>query len=157
MFFFALAITLSGCALNQAKGPLFSTPASPQSGQALIYIYRPPTERHAYQRIYYVQANGIRLKNLKRGAYYTYETYPGHIQLIEGGKQDVWIGGVALEEAIEHSTVKPARLEFDVEAGRVYYVNFHQESHHTYEQPLLTLMTNSDGENEIKVCKLAAE
>src|SRR5208282_3356941 len=93
MCFFALAIALSGCALNQAKGPLFSTPASPPPGQALIYIYRPPTERHAYQRIYYVQANGIRLKNLKHGAYYTYETNPGHVKLIVGGKQDVWVGG----------------------------------------------------------------
>ena len=153
----AVALLFSGCALNQAKGPLFSGSASPQTGQALIYIYRPPTERHAYQRIYYVRANDIQLKNLKHGAYYPYEASPGHIKITAGGTKNFGIGGGGLEVAMEQSIVKEAKLEFDVEAGLVYYVKFHQESHAFYEQPLLFLMTNSDGENEIKDCKLATE
>jgi hypothetical protein len=149
-----LLITSSGCALHQAKGPAFSTAETPQPGQALIYIYRPPTEDFGYQRIYYIQANGVRLKDLKHGGYYPYETNPGHIQLVSTFKL-AFLGGLDL--AIERSTVEAAKLEFDAKAGGVYYVKLHPESHATYIQPKLFLMSNDDGESEIKVCKLATE
>jgi len=123
----------------------------------LIYIYRPPSERAGYQRIYYVQANGNRLKNLKHGGYYPYETNPGHVQLVSSANNDFGFGGGGLAQSIEVSHVKAAKLEFEVEAGRVYYVKLHPESHPFYFQPQLFLMNNSDGESEIKVCKLITE
>jgi len=153
----AVVLVFTGCALDQAKGPLFSSPVSPKTGQALIYVYRPPTESHGYQRIYYVQANGVRLKNLKHGGYYPYETSPGHVTLVSGGKNDFGFGGGGIEQSIELSNVKAAKLEFDVEAGGVYYVKLHPESHPFYFQPQLFLMTNADGQSEIKVCKLDPE
>jgi hypothetical protein len=157
---YAVALVFTGCALNQAKGPLFSSPASPQTGQALIYIYRPPTEAHGYQRIYPLFANGKRLKDLKHGGYYPFETNPGHIQFSSNDKSG-WVpalGGVSIEQRIvEGSAAKPAMVEFEAEAGRVYYVKFHPQSHAFYEQPQLFVMTDSDGENEIKGCKLISE
>ena len=156
--FLTLAMVVSGCAVNQAKGPIFSLPASPKSGQALIYIYRPPNEQYGYSRIYYVQANGNPLKGLRHGGYYPYETNPGHVQIISGGK-DTFFPSVLVDvaNAVEIANVKAAKLDFDAEAGRIYYVKLHPEVHAAYFQPQLFLMTTNDGENEIKACKLVTE
>ena len=149
-----LAMASSGCSHWKANGPLFSQGATPSPGQALIYIYRPPHETFGWQRIYFVQANGNRLKDLKFGGYYPYETNPGHIQLDSATKQAF---GHYIETAIERATVDDAKLEFDAVAGQAYYVKFHPESHPTYFKPRLFLMNNTDGDSEIKECKLLSE
>jgi hypothetical protein len=86
-----------------------------------------------------------------------YETNPGHVELVSSANNDFGFGGGGLPQAIETSFVSVAKLEFDVEAGRVYYVKLHPESHPFYFQPQLFLRTDSEGESEIKVCKLDTE
>ena len=149
-----LTIAASGCSSYKAKGPLYSAAATPPPGQALIYIYRPPHETFGWQRVYFVHADGTRLKDLKFGGYYPYETNPGHVKL--DSVTHLSFGHVA-DIAVERAAVGGANLEIDAQAGQVYYVKMHPESHFTYIEPKLLLMTNADGESEIKECKLIAE
>lgn len=148
-----LSLGSGGCASYKAKGPLYSPSASTPPGQAVIYIYRPPHETFGWQRVYFVYANGSRLRDLKFGGYYPYETPPGDIQLSSVTKLAF---GHVVDIAIERSAVGAAKLEFKAQAGQAYYVKMHPESHFTYIQPKLFLMTNSDAQGEIKECKLLA-
>jgi hypothetical protein len=151
----ASTLILAGCALHQAKGPVFSAPVSPSPGKALVYFYRPHTEKHGYNRTYLIAANAVKLPDMLHGGYYSQEVDPGHLRVASntGVTWDRIIGMPGAVTAVEQST-GTAVLEFEVEAGRIYYVKCHPEEHTWYIRPRLYLVDNTAGEAEIKSCKL---
>jgi hypothetical protein len=149
-----LSAVLTGCAIRQAKGPAFSTPATPQPGKALVYFYRPPTEKHGYNRTYSILANGTNLPVMLHGGFYPVDANPGPMRVLSdtGVTWEVAVTGVA--EGVQQGTARAAVLNFEVEAGKVYYVKCHPEEHTWYIKPMLYLVSGSVGESEIKPCKL---
>ena len=155
--FFVLSVLLLGligCSYNQAGGPQFTAAAVSNPSHALIYIYRPADKQGGYNKSYQVTSNGVRLPNIQFNGYYSHEINPGHVHLAASPR--IENGGLAiLDQAIDAATAKPAQLDLDVRPGQVYYVKFHREM--TFwgpHAPELLLISNDEGQREIRGCKL---
>jgi len=146
---------LSGCAtaLNKPTGPAFSPQTVSRPDKALIFFYRPTGESFGYGRVYSLEVNGKIITDLPYGGYYPYETEPGKLliaaDLNKGEKHRIGVGLVDY-----YLRPDAAKVDIVAEAGHIYYVKFHPETHPMGFVPRLYLVTNDLGEHEIKDCKL---
>jgi hypothetical protein len=151
----AIVITpLGACAVNQPTGATFTPRTPPSADRALVYLYRPAGEKHGYDRTYFLAVNQRKVVDLLHGGYFAYETDPGKLALLSDVNRTArtmmpLIGAVI--EAIANP--QAAKLEIDVEPGKIYYVRMHPEASATHFTPTLSLVSPEVGESEIARCK----
>jgi hypothetical protein len=132
---FVLALGLFGCA---ASGPKFQEAASPASGQALIYIYRPGKfmgggvafDVHEGKK----EADHA-ITTLQSGGYFPYYAPPGEVTL--------WA-----------KTESSASVTLDVKADKTYYVRGSVGVGLIVGRPSLEVVDAAKGAAEVKDCKL---
>jgi hypothetical protein len=123
---------LSACAhVNIAKEKSYATP---KAGYGVVYFYR---ESHFVggATSYNIWNNNtkppIKLGSLQNGSYFYTYVKPGHYQFVINGE----VQGSA---------------EFDIEAGKTYYVQNRIDVGFWAARPKLTEVTKSEGEKQIK-------
>lgn len=98
-------------------------------------------------RVYMMEMNGVRIQDMKHGGYYAMQVSPGLVELEAGHHEKCLRQSTA--QSIELAFVPAAKLDFNAEAGKNYYVKMHPEAHFDYFLPKLFLMPDADGMNEI--------
>lgn len=149
----SMVITLlSGCIFNASTGPTFSPQTVSGSDKALIYFYRPSSESFGHDRTYFVAVNRRRVSDLLHRCYFPYGTSPEKLALLSDVNRSIRTMIGAVLEVIANPDA--ARLEMEVESGKIYYVQMHPETSLTHFTPDLTLVTKEVGEKEITNWKL---
>ena len=128
-----LLALLQGCTIHHSIGDNFGSFVSEPDGQAfkpvgprwdyentaLLYVYRPATQWSMDElETPSFNVNDERLFNLKGGAYTWYEMEPGQYNV-------VMRRGLMGLEGVGSLVIKTlARLQLDVQAGKVYYLRY---------------------------------
>ncbi|MBM4259970.1 MAG: hypothetical protein FJ143_08930 [Deltaproteobacteria bacterium] len=122
---------------------------------ALVYFYRPRGESFGYDRTYFLGVNGQIVTDLLHGGYFPYETALRSLSLVSDLNRSVrtYVAGTLFALP---TTPEAARLEFQLEAGKTYYVRMRPQAGALNFTPHLTLVPKEVAEKEIADCKLLA-
>ena len=147
------ATLLAGCTFNAPDGPPFRAHPGPSDQEALVYVYRPPTEKWGHDRTYYLFDEKEKLTDLLHGSYCPVLVEPGKTMFLADVNRDfrTWIAGGAVELA---AAPDGAVVEFDADPGKTYFVRFHPIAHAFTFEPTMTLVSESEGLYELRRCKL---
>ncbi|WP_430460104.1 DUF2846 domain-containing protein [Thalassolituus sp. LLYu03] len=129
----ALLLGLTGCTVHQSVGDSFGSYVSEPDGQAfkpvgyrwdyehtaLVYVYRPATQWSMDElETPSFNVDGERLFNVKGGGYTWYEMMPGEYDVV------MRRGLLGLEGFGDFVIRTVAKLKFEVQAGKVYYLRY---------------------------------
>jgi hypothetical protein len=155
IFYILIMIFFYGCASSQPQGPIFAGHKEFSQEKALVYIYRKGDESGGYDRTYGLKANNEAITILKHGGYFPYIVNPGQIEFVADVIYSPAMFVAPIATAIEEANKEGAgKQTLNVEAGKIYYLQFYPIEHFTYYELRFKVNDKDVGEADLKACKL---